>query len=267
MEACRCASENSDVCVCLWVGGVCVCVCAHADEKRKDRERQRGRGSLLACCIYGHFLSSLNRAGCAGNLRSLLQMVCIMFKPPCHHPSLSLFPSFSLPYAINHQNPKLFLCCLGGKKTGQLFTVSLQKGIGKGCKRVFRLQTLLFPNFPPSPPTSGSSLVPTGSSAWTCLLIKRGMKVRASGRNLAEALMGRVKREPRLLPKPPVFTSVKAVGAKLSSGSEHQIVDQVILLGCSHLFTLSVKGFFLSFRLRICRQEATSVETEQHPFI
>lgn len=70
------------------------------------------------------------------------------------------------------------------------------------------------------------------------------MKVRASGQNLAEALMGRVKREPRLLPKPPVFTSVKAVGAKLSSGSEYQIVDQVILLGCSHLFTLSVKGFF-----------------------
>lgn len=71
------------------------------------------------------------------------------------------------------------------------------------------------------------------------------MKVRASGQNLAEALMGRVKREPRLLPKPPVFTSVKAVGAKLSSGSEYQIVDQVILLGCSSFHTVC-QGFFFS---------------------
>lgn len=56
-----------------------------------------GRARLLACCIYGHFLPSLNRAGCAGSLLSLLQMVCIMFEPPCHcAPSLSPFLSLPL---------------------------------------------------------------------------------------------------------------------------------------------------------------------------
>lgn len=124
-----------DLCGCECVCIVCVqtyahtfsrasetlilCVC-ESWRKRRARERQWGRGSLLACCIYGHFLSSLNRAGCAGNLRSLLQMVCIMFKPPCHHPSLSLFPSLllSLPFSINHQNLKLYV--FGKKRDSSL---------------------------------------------------------------------------------------------------------------------------------------------------
>lgn len=160
MEVCRCASEISDLCVCL-------CVCACADEKRKDRERRRGRGSLLACCIYGHFLSSLNRAGCAGNLRSLLQMVCIMFKPPCHHPSLSLFPSFSLPYAINHQNPsKLFLCWGKSKKPTPLYCLPTE-GIGNGLKKGLSTSNPELCKLPSVPPVLGSFLVPTGSSAWT----------------------------------------------------------------------------------------------------
>lgn len=131
-----------------------MCECVRADEKRKDRERRRGRGTLLACCIYGHFLSSLNRAGCAGNLRSLLQMVCIMFKPPCHHPSLSLFPSFSLPYAINHENPsKLFLCWGKSKKWTPLYclpTEGHRKRVEKGSFyfKHCTLQTSLCPTCP-----------------------------------------------------------------------------------------------------------------------
>lgn len=88
---------------------------------------------MLACCIYGHFLSSLNRAGCAGNLHSPLQMVCIMFKPPCHHPSLSPLLSFSLslPFSINHQNLKLYVF-----EKKHPFAFSLQKGIRKSYKMV-----------------------------------------------------------------------------------------------------------------------------------
>lgn len=91
---------------------LCLCLCERNVKGRRDTERQWERVRLLACCIYGHFLSSLNRAGCAGNLRSRLQMVCIMFNPPLS-PSppllLSLFLFPSLPFSINHENLKLYV--------------------------------------------------------------------------------------------------------------------------------------------------------------
>lgn len=120
-----------DLCGCECVRTLCahslellktqICVCERAGEKRRDRERQWGRGSLLACCIYGHFLSSLNRAGCAGNLRSPLQMVCIMFKPPCHHPSLSSL-SLSLPLSsFLYKSSKSQTLCVRKKTTPLCF--------------------------------------------------------------------------------------------------------------------------------------------------
>lgn len=111
---------------------------------------------MLACCIYGHFLSSLNRAGCAGNLGSLLQMVCIMFKPPCHHPSLSLSPSPSLPFPINHQNLKLYVFEEGGGG-GEKREKKQEEDIRKGRKLLlgslytFKQATALIPSTPRRP--------------------------------------------------------------------------------------------------------------------
>lgn len=134
---------------------VCLCLCERNVKGRRDTERQWERVSLLACCIYGHFLSSLNRAGCAGNLRSRLQMVCIMFNPPPPSPplllSLFLFPS--LPFSINHENLKLYVF----EKKWHPFAFSLQKGIRKSYKIVLgSLSTsntpllLLLPSSPPA---------------------------------------------------------------------------------------------------------------------
>lgn len=97
--------------------------------------------SLLACCIYGHFLSSLNRAGCAGSLRSPLQMVCIMFKPPpplppplpLARPPPLLSLSSSLPFSINHQISQTL--CVWKKKEA----FSLQKGIRKKKRRSYKM--------------------------------------------------------------------------------------------------------------------------------
>lgn len=123
---------------------------------------------MLACCIYGHFLSSLNRAGCAGNLRSPLQMVCIMFKPPCHHPPPppALSFSLSLPFSINHQNLKLYVF----EKKRHPFAFSLQKGIRKSYK-IFRgpLSTSNTPTPLPFPPPPHASFHPSaGLSSPLC---------------------------------------------------------------------------------------------------
>lgn len=104
-----------------------------------------GRGSLLACCIYVHFLSSLNRAGCAGNLSSPLQMVCIMFKPSCHQPSLAQAFSPSLPFSINHQNLKLYVF----KKK-------------KGIRKSYKMGLDLFS--PPHPPLPSTFALPPALS-------------------------------------------------------------------------------------------------------
>lgn len=106
---------------------------------------------MLACCIYGHFLSSLNRAGCAGNLRSPLQMVCIMFKPPCHHPSLSSL-SLSLPLSsFLYKSSKSQTLCV--RKKRHPFAFSLLKGIRKSYKMLLgSLSTSITPPLllPPS---------------------------------------------------------------------------------------------------------------------